>query len=389
MSTWRMLVVVVGCVVTGMAAQACAPQEAASEVEEVVARSLPTFEVDEGWMKVPEQWKLGDASSFSSDSSGNIWLLHRPWTLPAEDAAMAAPPIMVFDSDGNFIKALGGPGEGYDWVQREHGLHIDSEDFVWVTGNNCPTNGLPREPVADDQVLKFAPDGSFVMQIGHVGDGTASNADTENVHRAADAWVHPATRELFVADGYGNSRVVVFDADTGAFKRMWGAFGRAPVDDPPAQPAPPATARAADGEGSPQFGIVHGLKVSKDGLVYVADRGNSRIQVFSLDGKYVTQVFINRNAPSSATAAGIAFSPDREQQFMYVADYGNSRIVVVDRKRLEVVDQFGEKGPEPGNFRSPHHIATDSKGNLYTAEVVPGARVQRFVFKGMTASDSR
>ena len=166
-----------------------------------------------------------------SIAQGNAWVLHRPRTLKPDQAAMAAPPIIVFDAAGNFIKAWGGAGSGYEWVEREHGIHIDYKGFVWLGGNNCPGLKLPGlKPVADDQLLKFTQDGKFVMQIGG-SNQSKGNADTKNVHRAADVWVHPQTNEAFVADGYGNHRVIVFDADTGAFKRMWGAFANKPVDD--------------------------------------------------------------------------------------------------------------------------------------------------------------
>jgi len=369
MSKWRILLVVVTCVFAGAAAQACASQDTESQAEQPEPRSLPTFEVDDGWMKVPEQWKIGDASSFAIDSGGNVWLLHRPWTLGPDDVAMAAPPIMVFDSGGDFVKALGGPGDGYEWPQREHGLHIDSEDFVWVTGNNCPTNGLPREPVADDQVLKFAPDGSVVLQIGHSGDGTASNADTENVHRAADAWVHAPTNEVFVADGYGNSRVVVFDADTGAFKRMWGAFGDVPVDDATCEViyfGDPA------GPGLEAFNLIHAVAVSNDGTVYAADRENRRVQVFSTDGTFVDEMI----KTDTEFARGLAFSADPEQQFLYVGNGEN--IAIIERATFEMVGAISV----PGMIGGGHQIASDSNGNIYIAQTAAG--VQKLSYTGLS-----
>jgi hypothetical protein len=131
------------------------------------AHNLPTFEVDAAWPRVPEKWKLGDASSFAIDAQDNVWLLHRPRTLPPEQAAMAAPPVIVFDPSGRFVKAWGGAGSGYEWPEREHGIHIDAKGFVWLGGNNCPTNGIRGlEPVADDQLLKFSPEGKLVLQIG-------------------------------------------------------------------------------------------------------------------------------------------------------------------------------------------------------------------------------
>src|SRR5215475_9331356 len=239
------------------------------------SRSLPTFEVDRAWPKVPTQWKLGDASSIAIDARDNVWVLHRPRTLKPEVAPMAAPPVMVFDQAGNNIKAWGGAATGYEWPEREHGIHIDYKGFVWLGGNSCPTNGLPGlKPVADDQLLKFTQDGKFVMQIGH-SNQSKGNADTRNLHRPADAQYFPQTNELFVADGYGNHRVAVFDADTGAFKRMWGAFGNKPMDDDHCNVV---SYQTFTDPGPNNFSIVHAVRVAKDGMVYVADRELRRVQ---------------------------------------------------------------------------------------------------------------
>ena len=334
-------------------------------------RSLPIFEVDGAWPTVPAGLKLGAPSSMAIDAQDNVWVLHRPLTLPADQAAMAAAPVVVFDAAGNFIKAWGGPGAGYEWPQREHGLHIDHEGFVWLGGNNCPTNGLPRvEPVNDDQLLKFTQDGTFVMQIGR-SDQSQGNADTMNLHRAADQQVHPPTNELFVADGYGNHRVAVFDADSGQFKRMWGAFGNAPVDDDQCQVARPAS---FSDPGPPNFSIVHAIRVSNDGMVYAADREHRRVQVFTLDGAFVGQV-VTTDAPF---ARNLALSADPEQQFLYVG--GDDGIVVVDRATLEIL---GTLRPQ-GILGTGHHIATDSQGNLYVAAT--GAGMQKLTLKGMSGA---
>lgn len=347
-----------------------------AEAAQASTRNVPVFEVDRGWPKVPAKWKLGDASSFAIDAQDNVWLLHRPRTLlKPEEAAMAAPPVIVFDLAGNFIKAWGGAGVGYEWPEREHGIHIDSKGFVWVTGNNCPTNGLPGlKRVADDQVLKFTQDGKFVMQIGR-SNQSKGNADTRNVHRAADVWVYPQTNELFVADGYGNHRIAVFDADTGGFKRMWGAFGNKPVDDDHCEVVTPASFPA--GPGPQNFSIVHALRVAKDGMVYVADRENRRVQVFRTDGTFVNQMV----KTDTTFARDLALSADPEQQFLYV---GNGQdIVVVNRRTLAVVGTI----KVPGQIGGGHHIATDSKGNLYIAQTTAG--LQKLVFKGLSGSGSR
>ena len=334
-------------------------------------RSLPIFEVDGAWPTVPAELKLGAPSSMAIDAQDNVWVLHRPLTLPADQAAMAAAPIVVFDTAGNFIKAWGGPGAGYEWPQREHGLHIDHEGFVWLGGNNCPTNGLRRvEPLNDDQMLKFTQDGTFVLQIGR-SNQSQGNADTMNLNRPADQQVHPPTNELFVADGYGNRRVAVFDAETGRFKRMWGAFGEAPVEDNQCQVQRPTS---FSDPGPASFNVLHAIRVSHDGMVYAADREHRRVQVFTLDGAFVGQV-VTTDAPF---ARNLALSADPEQQFLYVG--GDDGIVVVDRATLEIL---GTLRPE-GILGTGHHIATDSQGNLYLAAT--GAGMQKLTLKGMSGA---
>ena len=337
------------------------------------AGGLPTFQVDRSWLRLPGKWKLGDVSSVAIDMQDHVWILHRPRTLPADQMATSAPPVLEFDSAGNFIQGWGGAGNGYEWPEREHGLYVDYKDNVWIGGNNCPGSKLPGlKPVADDQLVKFTKAGKFVMQVGQ-SNKSSGNTDTRNLHRPADVSVYRKTNEVFVADGYGNHRLIVFDADSGAFKRMWGAFGNKPIDDDhcPAAPVPPITK-----EGSPgpqQFAIVHAARVSNDGLVYVADREHRRVQVFNIDGKFLSQVFVGRQ-PETGGASVVAFSSDPQQQFLYVG--GGSLITVLDRKTLATRSSFGGKGVLGGI----HHMAVDSKGSIYIAAL--GQGVQKAVFKG-------
>ena len=357
-------------VIAGANANWVSRAASAAQAGQAKARSLPMFDVDRAWPKVPAKWKLGDTSSFAVDAKDNVWLLNRPRTLKPDQAAMAAPPVVVFDTAGNFIKAWGGAGTGYEWPEREHGIHIDYKGFVWISGNNCPTNGLPGlKRVADDQLLKFTQDGKFVMQLGH-SNQSKGNADTRNVHRAADVWVYPRTNELFVADGYGNHRVAVFDADSGAFKRMWGAFANKPVDDDHCEVVTPKS--FPEGPGPQNFSIVHAIRVAKDGTVYVADRENRRVQMFTADGKFVKQLV----KTDTTFARDLALSPDPEQQFLYVGN--GPDIVVVDRKTLEPVGSIKVAGMIGGG----HQIATDSKGNIYVAQTTAG--LQKLAFKGMS-----
>ena len=335
---------------------------------QVPAGGVPRFVVDDTWPTVPAKWQLGDVSSVDVDAQDRVWVLHRPRTLPANQSTRAAPPVIVFDAAGNFVRAWGGPGDEYDWPQREHGIHVDHEGFVWVGGNYCPERQLPGlEPVGDDQLLKFTPLGEFVLQIGQ-SDQSRGNADTKNLHQPADAAVYAKTKELFVADGYGNHRVAVFDADSAEFKRMWGAFGNAPEDLD--QCPPPSLSSVPDGPGPSQFSILHAIRVSNDGRVYVADRENRRVQVFTVEGAFLRQV-VRRTSPF---ARNLALSPDPQQQFLYVG--GGAEIVVLDRETLGEVTSIRGGGVLGGG----HQMATDSKGNIYTAQV--GRGLQKLVLVG-------
>jgi sugar lactone lactonase YvrE len=347
------------------------------------ATRFPVFEVDASWPRqLPNNWVLGQTPGVAVDSHDHIWVLHRPRTVPEAQRAQAAPPLLEFDADGKLLHAWGGPAAGFDWPDSEHGVFVDYQDNVWIGGSSPTSTSLTKR--SDDMLLKFTMDGKFLLQIGGP-DKSGGNADNKSVNKPADAFVHQKTNELYVADGYGNRRVLVLDAHTGAFKRMWGAFGNTPIDPQPVTAGRGAVAFDIDGPGSQQFGgPVHAVKVSTDDLVYVADRQNRRLQVFSPAGKYITQTFINRTGPANGSVAGIAFSPDRAQQFMYLADYGNSHIVVMDRKSLTILYQFGTRSAAAGDFQGAHHLAANSKGDLVVVEVAPGNRVQRFRFKGFS-----
>jgi DNA-binding beta-propeller fold protein YncE len=357
-------------VVLGIAAGGVEP--AAAQAPPSAATAVPTFQVDPAWPNIPNNWQFGQVASVSVDGQDHVWVLQRPGTLSAAEKGRAAPPLLEFDAAGTFIQAWGGPGQGYEWPASEHGVYVDPNGFVWIGGNGAN----------DHQILKFTKAGKFVMQIGRAGQ-SKGNADTQNLNQPADTFVYARTNELVVADGYGNRRVIVFDADTGKFKRMWGAFGNTPTDAAP-NPALPD----ADEKGAPQFvQPVHAARVSNDGLVYVSDRGGKRVQVFTLDGKYVSQVFIGRDCQAPAcgngtTAASTAFSTDPEQRFLYVGNRSQAKVMVLNRRTLEILDSFGRWGSAPGEFGTLHHMAADSKGNLYVTEVTPlkpeNRRIQKF-----------
>lgn len=341
-------------------------------------RPAPVFQVDPTWPNLPHNWVTGPVTSVAVGPNNHVWVLHRSRALEKEKRPLAAPPVLEFDENGTYVMGWGGDGIGYDWPAAEHGITVDFKGHVWITGSS--PSGQSLVTTVDNMVLKFSNKGVFMLQIGGKGLPGGNN-DTKNLERATDVAVYPKTNEAFVSDGYGNRRVIVFDADSGAFKRMWGAFGNPPDSNPPAGDRPtPST----EPDGWPVFANpVHGVSISNDGLVYVSDRTNMRVQVFTIEGTYVSQVFINRDL-QQGSAARVSFSADPGQTYMYVADYGNSRVVVVNRKTLEVLYQFGKNGAAAGDFQSLHHLASDAKGNVYTAEVPPGNRAQRFLFKGIS-----
>ncbi|MGE5525566.1 MAG: hypothetical protein ACM3SS_17770 [Rhodospirillaceae bacterium] len=334
--------------------------------------TVPRYRVDPLWLKpLQGNWILGQVSSVAIDKHDHVWVLHRPGTLlddekgaqqnpPTNRCCVAAPAVMEFDSEGNFIQGWGGPGAGYDWPSTEHGIHVDAQDNVWIAGND------PK----DHHLLKFTRDGRFLMQIGKPGKSEGSNSKTQ-LGRPASIDSNAAANEIYVGDGYGNRRVIVFDMTTGAYKRHWGAYGGVP-DDGKMPPYKPGAAP------SKQFGNPHCVKRAHDGLLYVCDRPNNRIQVFRSDGTFVQEFFIERET-LSGPVADLAFSTDPEQRFLFSADGANSEIYILSRKDGRKLAAFGRPGRQAGEFRGIHNIAIDSKGNLYTAEVGYGRRLQRFV----------
>jgi DNA-binding beta-propeller fold protein YncE len=359
------LVVASSLVVAGLAA----PPQATAEED----KAIPRFQVDALWPKpLPNSWILGQIGGITVDRQDRIWVVQRPRSLtPRERAAehkppeakccVAAPPVLVFDQSGNLLKAWGGPGQGFEWPEIEHGITIDDNDYVWLAGSGK----------TDGQLLKFTMDGKFVLQIGESAEGNDSNS-TVRLGSPADIAVDTVAKEVFAADGYANRRVVVFDSETGAYKRHWGAYGNTPSDakTPPYDPAKPA---------SQQFGNpVHCVRFDKDGLVYVCDRTNDRVQIFRKDGTFVSEHVFEKATLATGSVYELVFSPDKEQKFIYMADGANGEVRIVDHVTKEVLGRFGRVGRQAGQFTALHNIAVDHQGNIYTAEVATGERIQRF-----------
>ena len=277
-------------VVVGVALAVSWTSEDVGMVGQTQGVQVPIFEYDPTFPKaMPETWAIGPIGGMAVDRQDHLFVVQRPGILlpnerfagaddkpPKADCCIPAPPVLEFDQSGALVNSWGGPGQGYDWPQSEHGVFVDHKDVVWLAGNGAK----------DHQILTFTKGGKFLRQFGKAGMSKGS-ADTSNMRGPANLAVDPMNNEVFVADGYGNRRVIVLDGETFAFKRMWGAYGNRPDDadlGPYNPDAPPAQ----------QFRLPHNISISRDGFVYVADRPNNRIQVFRKDGTYVKEAFISR-----------------------------------------------------------------------------------------------
>jgi NHL repeat len=350
------------------AAESMAPAPHAGE------GGVPMFERDMSWPQVPTAWTHGAAVSWAAaDDQDHIWLITRPRELtnldPNTPKTAVPPPVLEFDQAGKYLRGWGGQsGPGYAWPGNEHGLTYDSRGFFWILGNNDNSSGRSKLP-SDSQVLKFTKDGKFVAAFGKPGQIGSNKTDV--LRGAANSYYYAKTNELLVSDGYGNSRIVVYDADTGQVKRTWGAYGNKPLDAADRVSTVKDSGRG-DGGRSPfpaladklqQFDTVHDVKMSNDGMVYVADRNNKRIQVFTIDGKFVTEKFLGLDSQFPLQARSVGFSPD--QRFLYIG--GTPVIWILNRQTLEVLGSvytgIGTPGHPPG-----HGVSVDHQGNLYLVQ---------------------
>ena len=354
-------------------------QKALDNAAQARAKEAPMFVVDPFWPKpLPNHWILGATIGLAVDSRDHVYIIHRRDTFNERteigaatdpikaDCCIPAPNVLEFDPAGNLVNHWGGPGDGYDWPASNHGITVDHKDNVWIGGNG------PR----DSHILKFSRDGQFLAQYGSPGAATDSHS-SENFGSVAEVSIDPEANEAYVADGYRNRRVAVLDADSGDLKRYWGAYGNEPDDTDPGPFIPGQ-------EPAQQFRTpVHCAQPSNDGLVYVCDRVNNRLQVFRTDGTFVEEIFVKPMSLGDGSVWDVSFSPDPEQRFMYLADGTNRKIFVIERKSLEILTNFGDGGRNPGQFFAVHGIATDSKGNIYTTETYEGKRLQKFTYTGM------
>ena len=345
---------------------------------------LPRYQVDPFWPReLPNAWIMSQVGGMAVDSNDHVWVAQRPGKNTDDEVAASldppramssypAPPVIEFDTAGNVIQSWGGPGTGFDWPTKEDGIFVDRNGFVWIAGNG--TN--------DRHVLKFTRKGEFVMQIGHPSDDPPDSNRPDILGQPAAFDIDYEAREIYIADGYLNRRVIVFDSETGEYKRLWGAYGNKP-DDAPTGPYDPKAPREQ------QFrNPVHGVRISNDGKVYVCDRANNRLQVFTKQGHFLHEFlvapetlgpYIDAIRPQCGSVWDMIFSLDEGQKYLLVADGSNNVIWTLRRSDGKVLGSTGHPGRNAGQFHWLHHFAMDSRGNIYTGEVDTGKRVQRFL----------
>jgi hypothetical protein len=352
---------------------------------------VPVFEPDPAWPKRPADWQWGQVIGIFADARGHVWTSSRG-------------RISEWDNDGSLVQSWDARGPNGDW-NTIHGLFVDHNGFVWTNARESHLT------------VKFTRTGQVALVIGTFNQTGGSN-DTTLMGRPSEIWVDPADNEVFGADGYGNRRVIVFDGATGAYLRHWGAYGKRPEDPPrntsgavaPPGGAPGASESIAVPASPPQqLRVPHGITGSRDGLIYVADRANNRIQVFRQNGEFVRERILRPKcgAEEKATwtpkrpcgieaAFSVGFSHDALQTYLYVADGGTHVITVLRRSDLDVVSEFGGPGVGSGQLGRPHNLTVDPSGNIFVAEaagpkvkhpttgaeVEAGYRAQKFTFKG-------
>ncbi len=357
-------------------AGACASESRAPGAAPGSSDEPPVFGVDASWpQELPNNWILGPITSVFVDARDHVWITHLPETLTPEEAAavqdppigeccVPAPVVIELDPAGAVVQAWGDPAtqDVSVFPRNAHGLFVDHDEHVWI--------GTYRH----HRVMKFTRSGEHLATLGEY-DATGGSDDAVLLGGPAGVWVDPETNEVFVADGYRNRRVVVFDGETGEYIRHWGAYGEPPDDEAEYDYA----ARTAESPPPPQFSTVHGLVGSADGLIYVADRRGNRIQVFRQDGAFVTEKTVAPLTRASGSAFVVALSPDEEQRWLYLADGTNHKVWVLRRSELEIVGAFGRGGRQAGQFIRPHGMDVDSQGNIYVGEASTGRRVQKFV----------
>lgn len=335
----------------------------AAPAANLAALTATKFQVDPLWPKpLPDHWVTGEVGGTCVDAQDDVFIVTRGNLTPDEQRiATVAPPIIEFNPEGKVINSWG------DRKVTPNGMHscfIDYQGNVWVAGNH------------DGIVQKYSHNGSkLLLQIGTKGkfdtsDGTENGAAMNSSHtllnRPSSVFVDPSDGDIYISDGYGNRRVVVFDKD-GHYLRQWGRQG--------------TVEQAEAGVGGVFLAIVHCVVIGNDGLVYVCDRMGDRIQVFDKMGNFKRNIWVQRGSAKRTvigSAWWLAFSRDPGQTLMYVVDGGDEVLWTIDHATGKALSGFGRPGHQAGEFSFEHTVAVDSKGNLFIGETINGRRVQKF-----------
>jgi DNA-binding beta-propeller fold protein YncE len=322
----------------------------------------PKYEVDPFWPRpFPGPWVTGDVAGTCVDAQDHIFIVNRNNLNPDEQRnSRPSPAIIEFNPEGNVVNS---------WGDRKilptgslHGCTIDGDGNVWLAGSS------------DGIIQKYTHDGNkLLLQIGTRGkldtsDSSPTGYDMNSSHtmlnKPSSIALDPTNGDIYVSDGYGNRRVVVFDRD-GHFLRQWGQQG--------------TVAQTEEGVGGVFLDTVHCVVLDNAGLVYVCDRKGDRIEVFDKMGNFKKNIYIKKGTGS---AWSIAFSRDPAQKYMFVSDGGNEVIWILDHATGEILSGFGQSGHQAGNFTFLHTLAIDSQGSIITGETIGGRRVQKFKLVG-------
>ena len=365
--------------------------------------AVPVYKVDPFWPKMPlrNKWLLQGIPTMVTDAKDHIWVLSRPrdirpdengaaTTPPRADCCIAAPAVLEFDTEGNLLRAWGGPGHTPEWPEQEHAIVVDKDGNVWISASGRGAG-----------IQKFTGDGKFLWDFGHRGPKpepgktlpplVENNQQTDVLPNGVFIFtLDEAARELYLVEG---KRVLVYDMDNGSFKRGWGGHGIA-LSDIKNGPTPPYDWKSGPPPAQQDFApALHCVHFSVDNLVYVCERGSNQIQVFTKEGKFIQAIPIAASTPSRGPDCGgpgdpmrgmcgttynLTFSHDAPQKYLFVADGTNHKVWIHDRKSGAMVGSIGSLGRMAGQFFWIDAIAMDSMGNLYTGEVWTGKRVQKF-----------
>ena len=370
-----------------------------NKVQAMDGNGAPLFQVDPFWPgPLPNRWSMQQVTGIYVDHMDIVWFLNRPNgaegdEIGGEDSpqrmacCVSGPEVVAMDQDANIVHAWGNAAHHPNWPRSLQTVIADREGFVWV-GGLAPT----------DSILKFTREGEFVWDFGRrPPEGVQpeeDNTETEVLTQKGRFQLDQDAREIYILNW---KRVLVYDMDTGDFKRGWGGHGM-PLSEITNDRIPPYNWDGTRPPEEPQFvPALHFIEISNDGLVYVGERGQNRMQVFQKDGTWVRDIYVAEGTPAErlgptqcggvgnrkelppcGTMYKMAISKDAEQKYLYVADTANSSVWIVDRQSGETLGSFGGNGRYAGQLHWINAIATDSDGNIYTGEVEHAKRIQKF-----------